>query len=440
MPAIYSGMGQLCIAGGQVLRPGGDVVDADILVDEEAGEIVEIGSDLTGDTRLKADNGLVIPGLVNAHTHAAMTLLRGYADDKQLDAWLREDIWPVEAELTPTDIKVGAELGVLEMIRSGTTAFADMYFAMDQVAEVVDQAGVRARLGHGVITVGKSDAQARSDLDEGIDTAANLDGTADGRVRTMITPHSLTTVTNEILTHAADHAEELGVPVHAHISETEAEVSPIVETEGARPVAHADELGLLDSQTFLAHGVHLNDEELQLLVARGAAIIHCPASNMKLASGIAPVQRLVDAGVQVGLGTDGAGSNNDLDMFDEMRDAAMIGKLGADDASALPAPTVIDMATQGGAKAIGLPGGRIEPGAAADLAVIDLDAPHLSPVHDPVSHLVYAAKGSDVRHTVCDGSVLMRDREVTTLDEAAVLDRAASHAHDLVARAESAGQ
>lgn len=433
-------MGKLCIAGGQVLRPSGDIVDADILVDEEAGKIVEIGADLSGDNHLEADGGLVIPGLVNAHTHVAMTLLRGYADDKQLDAWLREDIWPVEAELTPADIKAGAELGVLEMIRSGTTAFADMYFSMDQVADVVDQAGVRARLGHGIITVGKDDAEARSDLKEGIDTAANLNGTADGRVQTMLAPHSLTTVSNAILADAAEHAGELGVPFHTHVSETEAEVKPITDTEGDRPAVHADKLALLDSQAFLAHGVHLNNEEIQLLAARETAIIHCPASNMKLASGIAPVQRLIDTGVQVGLGTDGAGSNNDLDMFDEMRDAAMIGKLGADDASALPAPTVIDMATQGGAKAIELPGGRIEPGAAADLAVIDLDAPHLSPVHDPVSHLVYAAKGSDVRHTVCDGSVLMRDREVTTLNEAAILDRAAKHAHDLVGRAESAQQ
>jgi Cytosine deaminase and related metal-dependent hydrolases len=433
-------MGTLCIADGEILRPDGDIERADVLVDQEAGEIVDIGADLSGDDRLNADGGLVIPGLVNAHTHVSMSLLRGYADDKTLDAWLREDIWPVEAELTPEDIKAGAELGILEMIRAGTTAFADMYFSMDEVASVVDRAGVRARLGHGVISVAKSDTAAQADFETGIETATTLQGAADGRVQTMLAPHSLTTVDDAMLAKMADEAATLDVPVHAHVSETEDEVAPITEAKGDRPAEYADDLGLLGPRTFVAHGVHLDEAEIQLLADHETAVIHCPASNMKLASGIAPVNRLIEAGVTVGLGTDGAGSNNDLDMFDEMRDAAMIGKLGADDASALPAPAVLNMATQGGADAIGLPGGRLESGGTADIAVIDFETPHLTPVHDPVSHLVYAAKGSDVRHTVCDGTVLMRDREVTTLDGPAILDRARTHAHDLTRRAESADE
>ncbi|MFB6236598.1 MAG: amidohydrolase [Halopenitus sp.] len=427
-------METLAITGGRVLHPDGRVTESDVLVDRESGTIEAVGPDLEGDETLDADGGLVMPGLVNAHTHVAMSLLRGYADDKELDAWLQEDIWPIEAELTPDDIEVGAELGVLEMIKSGTTAFADMYFHVDHIAEVVDRAGVRARLGHGIVTVGKDEEDARADVEEGIEVATSLDGAAEGRVRTAFMPHSLTTVSEELLAEGLDLASAHDVPVHLHANETEDEVTPIVDEHDERPMAYAEALGALGEGNFFAHGVHLDDTEIGLLAETDTSIIHCPASNMKLASGIAPVQRLHDAGVTVGLGTDGPASNNDLDLFDEMRDAAMVGKLGADDASAVPAGDVVEMATAGGAEAIGLPGGRVEPGAAADLVVVDLDAPHLTPVHNVVSHLAYAARGSDVRHTVCDGEVLMRDREVLPLDAEAVKARAAEHAADLVDR------
>ncbi|MGZ0746983.1 amidohydrolase [Haloparvum sp. AD34] len=427
-------METLAITGGRVLHPDGRVTESDVLVDRESGTIEAIGPDLEGDETLDADGGLVMPGLVNAHTHVAMSLLRGYADDKELDAWLQEDIWPIEAELTPEDVEVGAELGVLEMIKSGTTTFADMYFHVDRIADVVDRAGVRARLGHGIVTVGKDEEDARADVEEGIEVATTLDGAADGRIRTAFMPHSLTTVIEELLAEGLELAAAHDVPVHLHANETEDEVEPIVDERGERPIEYAAELGALGDGNFFAHGVHLDDAEIGLLAETDTAVVHCPASNMKLASGIAPVQRLHDAGVTVGLGTDGPASNNDLDLFDEMRDAAMVGKLGADDASAVPAGDVVEMATAGGAEAVGLPGGRVEPGAAADLAVVDLDAPHLTPVHNVVSHLAYAARGSDVRHTVCDGDVLMRDREVTTLDAEAVKARAAEHAAALVDR------
>jgi 5-methylthioadenosine/S-adenosylhomocysteine deaminase len=438
-------MDTLCITGGRVLHPDGGVREGDVVVDRETGTIIAVGGDealaehaADAAETLDATGGLVIPGLVNAHTHVSMTLLRGYADDKPLDAWLREDVWPAEAELTDDDIAVGAELGVLEMIRSGTTAFADMYFATDRVADVVDRAGVRARLGHGVVTVGKSEADALADVEESLAVAADLDGAADGRVRTAFMPHSLTTVGEEHLREGIERAAAAGLPVHLHANETRDEVDPIVEERGERPLAYADDLGALGEETFLAHCVHVDDAEIDLLAETGTAAVHCPASNMKLASGIAPVQRLREAGVTVALGTDGAASNNDLDLFDEMRDAAMVGKLAADDASAVPAEAVVEMATAGGADALGLPGGRIAEGEAADLAVVDLDRPHLTPVHDPVSHLAYAVRGSDVCHTVCDGRVLMRDREVLTLDADAVKARAAAAASDLVARVDEA--
>ncbi|GCF13609.1 S-adenosylhomocysteine deaminase [Haloarcula mannanilytica] len=432
-------MSELLVTGGQVLRPDLTVERADVLVSQDSGDIVAVDEPgtLDGDDELDAENGLVIPGLVNAHTHVAMTLLRGLADDKPLDAWLQEDIWPVEAELTAEDIRAGAELGLVEMIRSGTTALSDMYFEVEEIAEAVDQAGMRAALGFTAVTVGKDDEGARADLQESLDVARKLDGRADGRVRTTFQPHSLTTVGEEYLREFVPKALDEDLSIHLHANETADEVAPIVDEHGMRPLAYADDVGLLDGDTYVAHGVHVDDSEIDLLAETDTGVAHCPASNMKLASGMAPVQDLLDAGVTVGIGTDGAASNNDLDMFDEMRDAAMLGKLAADDASAVDAGTVVEMATANGADLLGFDSGRIEAGANADLAVIDLDAPHLTPAHDLVSHLAYAVHGSDVRHTVCDGEVLMRDRTVEVFDEVAVRDRAAERAAALVERAES---
>ncbi len=432
-------MSMLLIAGGQVLGPDLSVSRGEVLIDRETGSIDAVGEpgEISGaDDELDASGGLVIPGLVNAHTHIAMTLLRGYADDKPLNRWLREDIWPVEAELTAEDVRAGAELGLVEMIRSGTTAFSEMYFHVGAIADAVREAGLRAVLGHTGITVGKDEEAAREDMRASLETARELDGRAEGRITTTFQPHSLTTVGEPYLREYVPEANDAGMRIHAHANETTDEVDPIVEEHGVRPLEFADDVGLLGSDTFLAHCVHVDEAEIDLLAETGTGVAHCPASNMKLASGVAPVQAMRDRGVRVGLGTDGAASNNDLDMFDEMRDAAMVGKLAADDAGAMAAGTVLDVATRGGADLLGIDGGRIEVGAAADLAVVDLDRPHLTPAHDLVSHLVYAARGSDVRHTVCDGRVLMQDREVLTLEEAAVIDRAEEHARELIARAE----
>jgi 5-methylthioadenosine/S-adenosylhomocysteine deaminase len=434
-------MSHLLVTGGQVLRRDASVERADVLVDRASGTIEAVtprgdGPTHTADDELDADGGLVIPGLVNAHTHVAMTLLRGYADDKPLRAWLEEDIWPVEAELAAEDVAAGTRLGVAEMIRSGTTAFGDMYFFMPEVADVVAETGLRARLGHGCISVGKNDETARVDFRDGLAFAREYDCHADGRVRTMFTPHSLTTVSEDHFREFLPEAREAGVPVHCHANETEAEVEPIVSERGQRPLSWADDLGLLAEDTYIAHGVHVDETEIELLAERETAVAHCPASNMKLASGMAPVEAMLDAGVTVGLGTDGAGTNNDLDMFDEMRDAAMVGKLAAGDATAVDAATAVGLATAGSASALGFESGRIEAGANADLAVVDLEAPHLTPPHDLVSHLVYAARGSDVRHTVCDGQVLMRDREVKTVDVPAAREAATDRAGALVSRVE----
>jgi len=436
VPPEPRGMSELLVTGGQVLRPDLSVERADVLVDQDDGTILAVGDPGGGDDELDADGGLVIPGLVNAHTHVAMTLLRGHADDKPLDAWLREDIWPVEAELRADDVRAGTELGLVEMIKAGTTAFADMYFFMPEVVDAVERVGMRAVLGYGSITVGNDDEGARREMADGLAFAEEYDGAADGRIRTAFMPHSLTTVGESYLREFVPEARAADLPIHLHANETVDEVDPIVEEHGRRPLEYAADVGLLGPEDFLAHGVHLDEREIDLLAERGTGVVHCPASNMKLASGMAPVQDLLDAGVPVGLGTDGAASNNDLDVFDEMRDAAMLGKLAANDASAVDAASVVRMATAGGASVLGFDSGRIEAGANADLAVLDLDAPHLTPAHDLVSHLTYAARGSDVRHTVADGTVLMRDRDVTVLDERRVRETAVDHAEALLERAE----
>lgn len=429
-------MTTLQVSGGRVLTSEMTVETADVLIDQDTGTIQEIGSEIpSGDVVLEANGCLVIPGLVNAHTHVAMTLLRGYSDDKTVDAWLEEDIWPVEAAMTPEDVRAGADLGVLEMVKSGTTTFCDMYFEMDQIAAAVEEAGVRARLGYGMVTVGKSKSDTTVELQEGLNVARWIEHNTSDRVSAAYMPHSLTTTDAEAMEGPLADAREEDFPVHYHANESLGFVDPIIENHDERPLAFAADRGLLESGDFLAHGVHLDESEIELLASRDVGIVHCPASNMKLASGMAPIETLREAGVSVGIGTDGAASNNDLDMFDELQDAALLGKLASDDPRAIPAESAVRMATSEGADVIGIQTGRIAEGWPADLAVIDMSAPHLQPGNDPVSHLAYAVTGADVLHTVCDGTVLMRDRECLTVDESEVIDRAQSATASLLDRA-----
>ena len=430
-------MPTLHVANGRVLHPDHSISEADLLVDQSTGTIEAVGEvdpDSDPDETLDAEGDLVIPGLINAHGHAAMTLLRGYADDKPLDAWLQEDIWPAEGELTAEEIRVGTELAAVEMIRTGTTGFADMYFEEPHVAGVVDESGLRAMLGHGFVSVGKDEEDARADMEQSVNFAEQYAKVGGDRISTAVMPHSLTTVDEELMRDAVERAREAGLPVHIHANETVNEVDPIVDDRGIRPIEYAQDVGLLEDGDFLAHCVHVDGSEIARLADSDATAVHCPASNAKLASGIAPVAEMLDAGVTVGLGTDGAASNNDLDMFDEMRDAAMLGKLGAEDAAAVPASAAVRMATEGSAAALGFDAGRVEEGAKADLAVVDLGGANLTPEHDLVSHLAYAASGKDGRHTVCDGQVLMADREIQTLDAEAVKERAEEQAAELVER------
>lgn len=423
----------LCVRGGHVLVHG-TVREADVGVVD--GDIETVGDVGSADREIDASGCLVLPGLVNAHTHSPMTLLRGYADDLPLEEWLQEHIWPVEAHLEPEDVAAGARLAALEMIRSGTTAFADMYFGMDEVARVVEETGLRAVLGYGMVTAGKDDEEARAELDRGVEFVREHDGAADGRIQAMMTPHAPYSCDDWVLAEAAEHARDLGCPLHVHLNETAAEVEEFVEAEGGRPAHHLDDLGCWEGRAYVAHGVHVDRSERALLADRDVGVAHCPSANMKLASGAAPVAALLDDGVPVCLGTDGPASNNTLDVFSEMRHAALLAKTREGDASVLPAAEVLTMATRNGARTLGLESGAIEEGRPADLAVVDLDAAHLTPRHDLVSHVTYAMGGADVTTTVVDGEVLMEDDEVLVLDERAVIADARAAAERVVARTE----
>lgn len=439
--ARYSGatMGTLEITGGRVLVADGSIDRADIAIDNDRGVIDAIeppgGLAVQPDEELDAGEAVVIPGLVNAHSHVAMTLLRGYADDKPLHAWLEEDIFPIEAKLRPEDVRVGARLGMLEMIKSGTTAFCDMYFHEEAIADVAEEAGMRALLGYGIIALGKDEDGIEAELEATRSFVAYCHERTSERVQPAVMPHAIRTVDTATLHRVSSLAAELDVPIHLHMSETAGDVQAVIDRDGGRPVEIAEACDLLGSDRFLAHGVHLEDDEIATLASTGTGVAHCPSANLKLASGIAPVARLLEAGVPVGIGTDGPASNNDLDMFEELRLAALLAKVAADDATAVPAETAMRCATEGGAGLLKTSTGRLEVGAPADLAVVDVGAPHFTPPHDLLSHLVYTAKGGDVRHTVCNGEVLMRDRRVLPLDEAAVREAATEHAFDLVDRA-----
>jgi len=421
----------LAVRNGHVYRDG-SVSRATVGVrDGRIETVIDGDADLGADRRVDADGGLVLPGLVNAHTHSPMTLFRGYADDLPFETWLHDRIMPAEAQLSREDVLAGARLAALEMIRTGTTAFADMYFHMDAVAQVVDEAGLRAVLGPGVLVDGDDDQSAADRIEEVADFATAYDGAADGRVRTAFMPHAPYSCPDDVLRELSARAADAGRPYHIHVNETVGEVERLRAEYGTDPVAHLDSLGVLDGDAYIAHGVHLTDGEIETLADRGTGVAHCPAANAKLGAGMAPVDALVDAGVSVCLGTDGVASNNSLDMFEEMKLAALVAKARDQDATALDVETVVEMATANGADAIGIEGGQIDPGEPADMVVLDAGEAHLTPGRELLSHAVYAASGSDVATTIVDGRVLMDDHEVETLDAEQVVadaERAVSSA------------
>ena len=391
------------------------------LAEDHPGPLAE------GAERISGKGLLFMPGLVNTHGHAAMTLLRGYADDMALQDWLQNKIWPMEARFTAADVRAGAELAAVEMLKSGTTAFVDMYDHMGEVAQVVGQSGLRGVLARGVIGL-CSEAEQRAKLEDAISFARDWNGKADGRIRVMMSPHAPYTCPPKFFERFVEAAHELDLPMHTHMSETAAEVEQNVRDYGARPVEHLDRLGMFSRPSLVAHAVHLNDDEIALLAERGVAVSHNPASNLKLASGVARVPDMLRAGVTVSLGTDGAASNNNLDIFDEMRLAALIHKGVSGDPTAVPAYEALKLGTVYGAKAIWLSDeiGVLKPGMRADIIAVDIDQPQYYPRTDLISHLIYAGSGRDVRHVWIDGVQVVRDRVCTRLDEERIAAEAAA--------------
>ncbi|MGG1876980.1 amidohydrolase [Paenibacillus cisolokensis] len=360
---------------------------------------------------------LFLPGLVNTHGHAAMSLLRGYGDDLALQVWLQEKMWPMEAKMKAEDIYWGASLSVVEMLKGGTTAFVDMYDHMDQVASIVDQSGMRGVLMRGVIGLCPPEEQ-RQKLNEAIAFAKAWHGKADGRITSMMSPHAPYTCPPELIEMFVQASEDLDLPLHTHMSETKAEVQQNVDDYGLRPVAHLERLGVFSRPTLLAHAVHLTDEEIDILAKHNVAISHNPGSNLKLASGVARVPELLKAGVTVSLGTDGPASNNNLDMFEEMRLAALIHKGVSGDPTAVPASEALRMGTEYGAKSAFLNEvGRLEVGMKADMIALNTDQAHFLPHTDFISHVVYSASAKDVEHVWVDGKQLVKNGECLTVDE-----------------------
>ncbi len=379
-----------------------------------AGEVVEL------------PGHALIPGLVNAHTHAAMNLFRGLADDLPLMIWLQNHIWPAEQRwVGPAFVAAGTRLALAEMIRSGTTCFNDMYFHPDVTAEAALAAGMRAVVGMILIDFPSSWAgDAGEYLDRGL--ALHDRYRHEPLVKMIFAPHAPYTVSDAPLQKVRTLAEELALPIHMHVHETAAEVAEFEQHRGERPLAHLDALGLLGPNLVAVHMTQLDDAEIERLAATGVKVVHCPQSNLKLASGFCPVARLLAAGMTVALGTDGAASNNDLDMLDEMRTAALLAKGVAGDAAAVPAHQALAMATLHGARALGLEEeiGSLVPGKWADLAAVNLETVETTPLYDPVSHLVYAAGRDQVTHLWVAGKALMTERRLLTLDETAIRNEA----------------
>lgn len=385
------------------------------------------------DQVIDGQDRVVLPGFINTHTHAAMTLLRGYADDIPLMDWLENKIWPLEAKLTADDVYWGTMLAITEMIRTGTVCFSDMYFFMDAVAQAVEKSGIRAVLSRGMVGVGPESELAFSESREMVDKWHNA---CNGRITCRLGPHAPYTCLPDYLERVMDLGDELGVGIHIHIAETRGEFEDMQRLYGNTPVAHLNKLGLFERPVLAAHCVHLTSEDIEILKAKGVGVAHNPESNMKLASGIAPVQQMLDAGIRVALGTDGASSNNNLDMLQEMRSASYLQKVHLMDPTVIPAYQALQIATTNGAIALGLDHeiGQLKPGYKADMIIMSFKQPHMLPVYDPMANIVYAAQAFDVETVIVDGNILMQDRVIKAFDEEEVLSKARETALGLVAK------
>jgi 5-methylthioadenosine/S-adenosylhomocysteine deaminase len=419
----------------QVVKDGAVAIDDGRIV--AVGPRAEIAAKYRARQKLDGKGKVVLPGLVNGHTHAAMTLLRGIADDIELIEWLQKYIFPTEVRFVDAEfVRIGTELACLEMIRGGTTTFVDMYYFPDAVAAAVEACGLRVLVAPSVIDQKAPDAATGEEsLAKAVDFARRWKG-KNNRIIPVIGAHSVYTIKPDFLKRIRAAADEAGVPISIHVSESRYEIDVTKENYDTTPIRLLDSIGFLASPTIAAHVVWPEDAEIPLLVQRGVGVIHNPSSNMKISSGVSPVTKMLAAGVHMGLGTDGAATNNDLDMWEEMRLAAFLQKVSTMDPKVVPAYTALDMATRGGAEAIGLGAelGALTAGRRADLIQVSLDDVHFVPMYDVVSHLVYVADEQDVTSVVVDGKVLMRDGDVLTVDA----ERVQAQASALAARIRAA--
>lgn len=401
----------------------------------EGQEIVQISEkpiSLEAEYKIDGKKKLVLPGLINTHTHIPMTLLRGYGDDMLLNNWLEERIWPVEAKLDSKSVEIGTKLGLLEMIASGTTTFLDMYFFEDTIGKITEKTGVRGFLGFALIDFGTPEYSAKDLMvkcEQFVKKWKNND-----LMKPAVAPHGTYTCGPETLQKSLEISQKYDVPLNIHCSETREEVYDIQKKYGERPVGQLKKYGLLCDKMILTHCGWITKNEIIDIKKGGAKVSHCPVSNMKIATGgYAPIPELLDFNVTVGLGTDGAASNNTLDMFDTMKFCALVHKQHRWDPSILSAPIVFDLATLRGAQCLGMEKeiGSIEEGKKADIIILDLNKPHLTPKHDYVSHLVYSARGNDVSTTIVNGKPLMLDNEFLTLDYEKTIDNAEMCAKEL---------
>jgi len=414
------------------------IADAEILIDDSmivyAGKREDAPA-FEADKTIDGMGALAMPGLCNMHTHTPMTLLRSIGSDLPLDRWLNDAIFPVEKHLTDEAVRAGTDLGIMEMLRYGTTSFNDMYMHMDMEAEAVRDSGMRALLGHGVVDFDES----CSDLLPNIALIEKWNHAADDRIRVALAPHSEGATTQKVLEQIRDAAEKYKVPVHIHVSETKLDFDGSLERRGLTPPQYLDKLGLLDSPVLAAHCVWFTDEDIELFARKGAVILHNPISNLKLASGVAPIAKMIKAGCKVTIGTDGVASNNNLNLWEEIKLMPMLQKGTTLDPTVVSPAQTIAAATSIGASALGYENlGLLKEGYLADLILLDMSGAHMSPCNDLESNLVYSAQGSDVCMTMVHGKVLYQNGEYTTLDPKLVMERANKEAALLLARAEAA--